>query len=42
MPNAFQESDLVMMDLECFPDGSRASDNDIVKAAMDVSAPAVV
>ncbi|MEA2218947.1 MAG: hypothetical protein QOJ35_1573 [Solirubrobacteraceae bacterium] len=32
-PDAFAQFDLVMMDLECFPDGSRTSDADIVEAA---------
>lgn len=37
MPDAFEQFDLVMTDLECFPDGSRTTDADIVEAARAVA-----
>jgi hypothetical protein len=36
MPEAFEEFDLVMMDLECFPDGRMTSDEHIRRAAAAV------
>jgi hypothetical protein len=38
MPDAFQEFDLVMMDLECFPDGRMTQAEHIVTAARAVLA----
>jgi hypothetical protein len=38
MPDAYQEFDLVMMDLECFPDGRMTKDEHIVEAARGVLA----
>jgi hypothetical protein len=38
MPEAFSQFDLVMMDLECFPDGRMTTDEDIVAAAREVLA----
>lgn len=35
-PEEFDQFDLVLMDLECYPDGSRTSDADIVEAAQAV------
>lgn len=36
MPDPFEQFDLVMADLECFPDGSRTTPDDIVQAARAV------
>jgi hypothetical protein len=36
MPDAFSQFDLVMTDLECFPDGRMTEDEHIVAAARDV------
>ena len=36
MPDAFGEFDLVMTDLECFPDGRMTKDEHIVEAARGV------
>jgi hypothetical protein len=38
MPEAFSQFDLVMIHLECFPDGRMAKDEHIVAAARDVLA----
>jgi hypothetical protein len=38
LPDAFQEFDHVMMDLECFPDGRMTTEEDIVAAARGVLA----
>jgi hypothetical protein len=38
MPDAYQEFDLVMTDLECFPDGRMTKDEHIIEAARSVLA----
>lgn len=38
MPDAFSQFDLVMMDLECYPDGRMTKDQHIVTAAREVLA----
>jgi hypothetical protein len=40
MPDAFEEFDHVMTDLECFPDGRMTTDEDMVDAARRVLAAA--
>jgi len=38
MPEAFSQFDLVMTDLECFPDGRMSQDENVIAAAREVLA----